>query len=253
MSPPKDTNTPQPMVSKTSAGDAVGRQCLGRGTEIETCSRWAHAERPGGLIELDTSPAGHWRRRWERSGHAEGNFREIPVVAESDQGIADGRVDCAIGDVGHPKGGGHGVREAHAHLDGPPVGPLHTADLRIGPESTGRSVDAVDLFVQDLNGAEKRAGVGHHDFDPASDPYGPVDMDIVRRPSATTTGVKSLPTRRERVAAIARAGMKEATVGWIRRRNSRRRGPVRGSRRRGGLRRGTSYSRWSRRGRAALC
>jgi hypothetical protein len=125
---------------------------LAAGAEINHRSR-RHSKRSVSLMELDALPAGHGSSWRQLSRNASANRREITVVAEPVHGAAHRLVYRAVVRLGDANRNRHGLEEAWTHPYGTTLGAIHTGDLCIGTEAAGGAVNAVELLVEDLDGA----------------------------------------------------------------------------------------------------
>jgi hypothetical protein len=112
----------------------------------------------------------------EGSHNSVGDLSEISPVAKCIHGVADCRVDSALGEFSDPERDSDSIEEASAHFDGPPTRPLRVGDLGVGSEPTGRPVNTIDLFVENLNGGDQVLDLGDKDFCEATDRSRSVDL-----------------------------------------------------------------------------
>src|SRR5581483_6900382 len=88
---------------------------------------------------------------------------EITVVAEANQGIADGRVDDA---VGQPRGAQRSLDRGSEQRTYPQcrsAGGIQPAQLRIRPKAAAGQVDRLELGPNSLNGGVEAAIIGGYD------------------------------------------------------------------------------------------
>jgi hypothetical protein len=123
-------------------GGAVSSERLGRRAEVELDSP-RDANRALPLVHDHDLPAGDGRDP-DRcgDGHAGSDLTEVAVIAESDQRLADGWVDVAIGQPSGAQSRRHGVEQQLAHTNRGAI--AEHVHLRVRTEARACSVERVD-------------------------------------------------------------------------------------------------------------
>ncbi len=85
---------------------------------------------------------------------------EVTVVAGRDDGLPDGGVDVAPGQLGRPERNRHRLGQQRAHRDRPAVGLIELGQLGVGPEPAAGGVQRGQVGFEQGAGGVQRAGFG---------------------------------------------------------------------------------------------
>ena len=138
---------------------AVGRQCLGRGPEVELDAR-RNAEFPRSPIESHALPSGGWPRS---SGDdvIVAQFGEIAVIADVAHRAAERRVNRAVGCPSHSNRGLDSFGEEIAYGEQLAGARVEPRKLGVRPKPAARGVDLLELVFEERSRLRDRSRLGH--------------------------------------------------------------------------------------------
>ena len=135
------------------SGGTVGEERLGRRSEVE-------ANALGNLpfsvwVEVDMSEADN-RVEFGQAERTRLDLFEVAVVAKRLHGVANSRIDGAMGPLGHRDGNVESLEEQRRHPDGRPA--CEGTQVRVGAKAAAGQVDGFHLGAQKRSASSTSAG-----------------------------------------------------------------------------------------------
>ena len=138
----------------------VGADALGRGAEVQPDARRQPEQR---AVEPYPLPSRRGNRGGGRLAAPGVEGREVAVVAETDQGVADCRIGQAAGPAGRGQRHADGARQAVTEQEQATSGLVHPAELRIRAEPARLPVKRVQDIIGGGAGRAEMFRRPHHD------------------------------------------------------------------------------------------
>lgn len=177
-----------------SVGSAVSNQRLRSRPEVEAYTL-RDRDAPSARVELHPVVPGDNSRRRGRPRVAMTDLREVSVVAECFQRVANRRVHGTEGLLGDALSGAEDLvqqRRDTRRLAAVPMDALF--ELRIGPKATGHAVHGIDLLSEDRRRSVESLGLpdSHRDTGP-NGTKGPRQKALLRGGSVEETTHRDVP------------------------------------------------------------
>jgi hypothetical protein len=123
---------------------AVGAHALGRGAQVQPDARRQAEQEP---VEPYPLPPRRGRRRGQRLAVPGVDGREIAIVAQADDGIADRGISQAAGPPGRGQRHANRSRQAVAEPEQAPSGPMESAEFGISTEPARLLIERAEHLV----------------------------------------------------------------------------------------------------------
>ena len=141
-------------------GRAVRGPRLGGGAEVQA-HPGGQGEQPARLVEAHLAPAGRGPHGQPDRRPVGRHQREVAVVADGGEGIADGRIDVAVGQLGRAQRDRHRLGEQRAELHRPGLAfGSQEHQLGVGPEPAAGGVHGGEIRRQQAAAVAELGRVG---------------------------------------------------------------------------------------------